>query len=358
MGVCLLLTGLAAPAQVYDWQCRISVPRVGESFVPVANAAACKVLVEAANKIGVHATPLKCVSFGPAAYTHCFINYSALGDPPGTAGSAFYFIFDSYIVRLSQADGSLIDGTILDKIEPGKEATLVANVYDQNEQIVPNVNVRLEVDVVENSGGHHHHANRPKGDLGGASPNQHIITGNTGAGGLAFTFTAPAPAGDHQITATCTDRTCTPEGPDTVWVGTKGLIPLPATSVYVLIPNADTAHPNNHYMTSLAAFRLTALASLYHGTFPDDPLLHLNDASLERGGLFDYKARFGQPWVPPHNTHREGDIVDIRANPKIKPETAIPEENFADFIDLAERVGGAAGIHSPGTSNQHFHLKF
>jgi hypothetical protein len=115
-------------------------------------------------------------------------------------------------------------------IEPGRTAVLIARVYDQNNQLVPNVDVRLEVDAIENSGSHHHHVSRPKGSLGGPTLTPHIITGNTGTDGFRFTFSAPIVAGDHEIMASCADgKTCVQEGARQVWVGVKGLVEIPAS---------------------------------------------------------------------------------------------------------------------------------
>lgn len=265
------------------------------------------------------------------------------------------FCSSSHVIKLSNDVNAPASGDLAE-IEPGKvTTTLRAKVYDNNNQPVPNVKVKLEVTVEASSGGHLHDNSRPRGLLSNGAQVGIEITGMTGGDGMHFTFSAPAPTGDHKIKATCLDRDCAQEGPDKVWVGIKNLDPLLSSSVYVLLPNRDTAHPANHYMTSLASQRLAVLAALYHGRFPNDPLLHLNDASLERGGLFDYKARIGSPWAPPHETHRDGRAIDIRANSE---SGAIPVTNFAEFIRIARRTGGSAGVHSPGTSNQHFHVTF
>lgn len=279
----------------------------------------------------------------------------------------------SYTVRLSALNGSEVGR--LTSIEPGKNVSLIARVYDKNGVVAPNVNIKLIVDVLPNSGGHRHdegrHSNSISENRAGKlaplpgmtatiSDNGKILEGNTQQNGLRFTFTAPALAGDHKITASCTDgKSCQTEGPNMVWVGVKDLVPLPGSDVYVLLPNVnDPKHPDNHYMTYAAMLRVTSLAALYHGQFPDDPLLHLNDASLERGGLFDYKAKDGAAWKPPHETHREGIHVDIRANPDINSDTAIPVKNFKDFVEIAKKAGGIAQLHNVGTSTQHYHVRF
>ena len=261
-----------------------------------------------------------------------------------------------YVIKLARADGSSKDSTILDEIEPGKTTTLVAKVYGKSNQLVPNVDVQLNLEAKKDSGGHHHPDDKVAlrtGTLNG----QQVLTGNTGPGGFTFQYQAPGVSGDIDIKATCTDnRICTPQGPKQAWVGVKGLTSLQDSSVYVLLPNRDTMHPDNHYMTFTASLKITALASLYHGVFPGDPLLHLNDASLVRGGLFDIDHNWSA--LPNgHQAHGRGEAIDVRANPDFKP-TAISTSNFSKFQKLATVVGGVAAIHSPGLPNQHFHVSF
>jgi hypothetical protein len=254
--------------------------------------------------------------------------------------------------------GQSESGIILTSVEPGKAAALIARVYDQNNQLVPNVGVEIKVDiVVANSGGHKHHdSQRPKGKLNGQDPP--IVTGSTDAGGFSFTFNAPAPAGDHTLKASCTDRTCTQQGPDRVWVGVKDLVPLNSAPLYALI-GSDTYHPNNHYLTNSALGQAVWLAQLYRQRFPNDPVLHLNDASLERGGLFDiqYPGRGATWWTTPHKTHRFGTDIDIRAN---IASGAIPAANFKIFEGFVKRVGASScpsvGPGYRNTSNQHYHV--
>lgn len=263
-----------------------------------------------------------------------------------------------YVLKLTTVSNSAESSTTIRSIEPSQTTSLLARVYNQNNQIVPNVNVRLEVDIVPNSGGHRHHDTiRSKGSLQGPNPTPHVITGSTGTNGFTFQFKAPDVAGDHKLKATCTDRTCTQQGPDTVWVGIKKLIPLPNASTYALLRNRDENHLDNHYMTYDAHIKLLQLADLYRRRFPGDPLLHVNDASLERGGLFDIDSNWS--YLPKgHKSHRRGTEVDIRANPDVYPKEAIPVRNFEKFEETALEVGGNAKIHSPGGSNQHYHVEF
>lgn len=109
--------------------------------------------------------------------------------------------------------------------------------------------------------------------------------------------------------------------------------------------------------------RLQQLAALYRQRFPSDPPPYLNDASLERGGLFDIYWENLQKgtkrtvwWTTPHVEHRRGTVIDIRVNGS---EGSIPvdDEYFDAFEEIAQARGADAEIHSPGTSNQHYHVR-
>ncbi len=276
-----------------------------------------------------------------------------------------------YTIKLEPSTGSPESAEILTSIEPDKITNgLVAKVYDQNGQLVPNASVRLELSVQANSGGHHHDVDRPKGILSNGTVSGDKITGNTSSNGLVFAFTAPKVAGNHKIKASCTDgKNCKPEGADTVWVGHKGLQLLGDNAVYQLIPNAtkDPGHPDNHYLTLTAASRLAVFATLYHAKYPDLAVLHLNDASLERGGIFDLNHN----WRSPHWEHCRGAVIDIRAN---GAEGALEITNPTDpmikkFKALAIVVGADAAWEVPKKKDpstnklvdqweiRHFHTK-
>lgn len=291
----------------------------------------------------------------------------------GTVAGRFTYwqsVTKQYFIKLVNDAGSSVPGALAD-VEPGKDVTLIAQVFDQNNQLVPNVGVRIEADVIEYSGGHKHPNNgqRPKGKLNNQDPP--IATGSTGASGFSFTFSAPALAGDHTLKASCTGgKTCTQQGPDQVWVGVKDLVPLQGTPLYALI-GSDTYHPNNHYLTNSALGQVVWLAQLYRETFPSDPVLHLNDASLERGGLFDIYYDYVDKnsvrhernaegwWILPHKTHREGTDIDIRAN---HLPGAIPPRNFRKFELLVDQIGATRNPSRTnwpayiGTPNQHYHV--
>jgi hypothetical protein len=270
-----------------------------------------------------------------------------------------------YVIKLSN-DASPPASGALAEVEPGLlTTTLRARVYDSNGQLVPSANVKLEITVDSSTGGHgHHDSSRPKGLLLGNGQAGIEIFGNTDSAGLPFFFNAPAPAGDHKITATCTDpsRTCTQEGPDKVWVGIRGLVNIPSSGFWNLY--GDTGiHPAGHYLTGDALGKLMDLAQLYTQVyFPlNTPVLQLNDASLERGGVFDIDwvtrdaqgniiARRTEWWTPPHKEHQRGVVVDIQANGSA---TAIPRRNFRDFEFLMRNRLGMTWLYHDG----HYHVR-
>jgi hypothetical protein len=227
------------------------------------------------------------------------------------------------------------------EVEPGGTVrNLRAEVTCDGKSI--NKEVVLTVKAEAGSGGHNHIPDRPDGSLypsGGNSP-------------LTFSFLAPAPAGDHIITAECADNSCG-QGTGAVWVGIKGL-KLQASSVnYVLLPNRDANHPGNHYVTRNTERNVSNFAAAYHEKFPNDPVLHFNDASLIRGGLFDINSN----WQVPHETHRLGRNVDVKANEFYhEPSQSIPSWNYIAFWNMGRYYGCYVALHSGATSNEHFHL--
>ncbi len=232
------------------------------------------------------------------------------------------------------------------EVEPGKEVkNLRADVYCDG--VLTAKGVVLTATVDKTSGGHEgtHNPDRPVGSLSPSSGNS----------SLPFSFGAPAPAGTHTVTAKCTDDSCgAAEGNVKVWVSLQPLLTDPN---YVLIkPNADQNHPSNHHVTGTTQQKISGLAADYHKRFPIDPLLHLNDASLVWGGLFDLAANWsGQPYG--HSTHRKGTDIDVQAHEFYHdPKKSIPSYNYVDFMRIASKHGCNAQIHSGATQNEHFHL--
>jgi hypothetical protein len=295
--------------------------------------------------------------------------YTCMSSPPVLTPDLFLSMYmyrfaqHNYRIQLSNISGSS-NPDFLAEVEPGEGInTLSATVYDSNNQPQSGISVTLRADVVPLSGGHSHpDDNRPKGNLGGSPPIEHILerkaTGPDGA--VHFTFQAPKVAGDHTITANCDDVNC---GSDTgkVWVGIRGLVSIPSSGFWNLY--GDTGiHPAGHYLTGDAFGKLMDLAQLYTQVyFPlNTPVLQLNDASLERGGVFDIDwvsqdaqgnvTRRTEWWTPPHKEHQRGVVIDIQANGSA---TAIPDGNFPDFESLMRRRLGMSWLYHDG----HYHVR-
>jgi hypothetical protein len=114
---------------------------------------------------------------------------------------------------------------------------------------------------------------------------------------------------------------------------------------------ASGSHPANHYLTQEALERLVIIAGAYKALYPNNPRLHLNDASLERGGVYDIT----NTWAKPHQCHSRGYGIDVRANNKTG---AVPPEDRPKFKEYLETWGIPVGHEYPGgtDSNEHFHL--
>lgn len=276
----------------------------------------------------------------------------------------------------------------LEKIEPSGSASVIATVTDAQGNGVSGASVRIKVDVDANSGGHDHGesmAPRDKGSMSGDAacdpPDQssHCAIANTGTeGNASFTFKATPVSGKHTFTATCLNAACSSSAAAEIKVMVDGLEPIPSDpTLYVFIGgDADKQHHDNHYLTNEALSQLYVLAINYHFRYPNEPLLHLNDASLVWGGKFDIKGN----WVGNHKAHKRGTVIDIRANKinektNINPGSSIPESLFADFEKLAVKaktvqsgrsISAQAQLHCSqgfdpatnciGDSNRHYHV--
>ena len=177
----------------------------------------------------------------------------------------------TFVVKLSNDANPPASGDLAE-VEPGKvTTTLRATVYDNNNQPVPNINVKLEVTVEAYSGGHQHNDNRPKGLLSNGVSAGIVVEGNTGSGGMPFTFLARPPAGDHKIIATCIGRDCRQEGPDKVWVGFRGLVPFTQPGSYVLVGFTPSHPANSHNLKPTVSGLVRALTNVYRSRFPPRP---------------------------------------------------------------------------------------
>ena len=263
-------------------------------------------------------------------------------------------------------EGAPESPTILRSVEPGSEARdMYVWARDDHSGELTNVSVSITTNAVLNSGGHQHDNNRngvAPGTLSAGTQNGKTIQISVKGAG-AFYFTPPAASGDHVLTATCTTSvvpsTCSmAPGPNKVWVGIKGLQPLMDLANYDLIGWREI-HPDNHYLTSEAVTKVMNLAYQYHSvSFPFSPVLQLNDASLERGGVFDIATttRDTTGWYSaPHSEHRRGTVIDIQANGSA---TAIPRKNQAEFERIMSEVMGMTWVpESLNKSNGHYHVR-
>ncbi len=226
------------------------------------------------------------------------------------------------------------------QVEPSQSISVVAKVVNTlTGQPKDGVQVNLKADVEAGTGGHDHDdGQRPKGSIPSGGITQ-------GGGILEFNFGAPAVAGTHTITATCGRCINNPQVA-TVDVKVEGLVPISDSEFYAL-QDADGSvigavpgkHKANHYLTPEAAAKLAELGETYDGLSNGERLLHLNDASLEWGGLFDVGSR---QWKTPHAGHRRGVVIDIRAS---TTPGSIPFWLFQKFETEAARAGTKAALH-------------
>ncbi|MEK6589496.1 MAG: penicillin-insensitive murein endopeptidase, partial [Nitrospinota bacterium] len=93
---------------------------------------------------------------------------------------------------------------------------------------------------------------------------------------------------------------------DTLDIGISGFEPLPDNGVYHIVNRLDKdTHPEGTYGMPETVIKLEEIAQQYF--YRTDRKLSINDLSLPKGGLFDYKAI----WAPPHKEHRIGTDADI-----------------------------------------------
>jgi hypothetical protein len=276
---------------------------------------------------------------------------------------------DTYMIKIEPLFGQPLSDTLLGEVEPetGENTIpLVAKVFDGNGDFVSDTEIRIEPHVIAFSGGHNHDdLSRDKdfpGELTGIQADNNAIIGNTGSTGYIFTFSAPAPAGSHILLASCIDIECPQSGADRIFVGFSGLEELddpvdPKGDLLYSLIGETTTHPKNHYLKQNNVYKALIIASIYRNMHPGSPILRYNDGSIQWGGRFDVSP-VNHPWLAPHVTHRNGEDLDVRANPEVNPGTAIPEDNFDSFREIVNIVGASASIHSKGSSNQHFHINF
>jgi hypothetical protein len=329
-------------------------------------------------------TRYHCISATGSSPGDTFIKYSCPVNSTGSGGSCTCndpyvpdstgtsCVLEQYTISEPQ------DQTQLPDVEPGSSREVTARVTSQTGQPKEGAVVRFHLDVDPTSGGHDHgetgghnktYERRPRGTIVGSNcvPESGDATLDTYdcttglEGYVSFNFNAPDASGTHTFTATCVSQGCSGSRTAKVNVKVDGLWPIPDSAYYALTEDGSSKvigstadHTSNHYLTNAAALKLWRLASDFYdyqirNGVTSPTLLHLNDASLKWGGVFDIDA----DWVPDHEEHRRGTVIDVRANSK---PGAIPPEYFAAFMDMSVNLKVDPHFEG-GSTNQHFHLR-
>lgn len=207
-------------------------------------------------------------------------------------------------------------------------ALLTAQVVDNSGVIQNDIQLKIEIEPIEQTGGHlgiTSHVTRPKlnrtyGSLRRIGDNLNLtgleIEGSTATSGFQFYYASPELSGDYKLKITCVDIECFQQDPSIVYVGVDGLSSLGSSSLYGLT-GVTEFHNDNHYVSAETRVKLFNLVQRYNRyrqnnkiESPNIPAIHFNDASLVQGGTFDIKGT----WKNKHTFHRVGTDVDIRAN--------------------------------------------
>lgn len=197
---------------------------------------------------------------------------------------------------------------------------------------------------VENNGGHNHNFDtHPLGKLKWDSQTGKSITGQTGGKWMYITHYLPEVSGviktqldmypppGWYCVAGCLDNTRSGwRWITSLNIGVPELNQLPASDAYVKARGNDTVHRNDDAFagTAGAIEGLTKIAAKYKKLNGSN--LSINDMSLPKGGLFDWKAKIGSNiWQSPHSYHRTGDSADINKTQG----DCIKNKNLLDTVD-------------------------
>ena len=164
--------------------------------------------------------------------------------------------------------------------------------------------LRPVVTAMANSGGHQHNGQRPVGTISPASRRADA------SGRADFTYRSNQPGGTETITANVAGDVVQAN----IDIRVPDLLELTAGADYDLVGQTAN-HPDNHFATAATIASLQQIAANYEAhkvanNLPGWPRVAYNDISLVRGGIFDING----DWAPPHQTHRNGRIVDFRIN--------------------------------------------
>lgn len=306
---------------------------------------------------------------------------------PFTCGTVASFSLDNIKFRVDrpclEINGSThVQPNDANQSPTANAGTITVAVTDCDGGALEGIEVRTKILPVDGSGGHSHEvvpsALRPAGGLreNGASGvgTGFIVRSSDPHGEIKLEFVPPEISGQYLITAECVSIDCfEPESPLEILVSVPGLRPIPGDSeFYTLkeylegtergknIGNNGKHDDENHFLTESAATALQNLAMNYASFFDNlfvraPEKLHINDASLPLGGLFDYTGS----WAKPHNRHRRGTVVDVRANNTCGL-GACPGAIPRQYRPLFEQVAAQSGVRwrheDVDQQNEHYHV--
>ncbi len=228
----------------------------------------------------------------------------------------------------------------------------------------PGIVVGFGVTVLPRTGGHAHGdggtLQRPRGSLSKTS----AVTDANGE--IRLTFTAPAPAGNHVVTANCAPAGCSNEAKHQITVRVPGLVAIPADTQtparYVLVGQL-AQHPNSHNLTAAALGMLSDIVDTFRSLGWGQ--VGINDASLEWGGMFDIEGRWlqsyinnrGQSVTGGHAEHRNGEQVDISFNRPVGVPATMRRRAY-DEVCTNNRTALSPDIlwHQTDGYAPHFHI--
>jgi hypothetical protein len=156
---------------------------------------------------------------------------------------------------------------------------------------------------VEQSGGHNHSGNRPKGSFNPAF----CITSSDGK--CSVKYAASQISGEETLSATVVGQAGLQDS-KTLKIEVPGLISLQENNDLFRLVGSNGVHPGNHFHSEPRIILIAGQFTKQYGA-----LLKLNDMSLESGGLFDIGPTPTQPnnnfWQSPHLLHRLGKSFDV-----------------------------------------------
>ncbi len=209
--------------------------------------------------------------------------------------------------------------------------------------------VNFSVGPVKNSGGHIEDNNAHTGTRQRGTISTITLPGGS-QGTASVTYRSSEVSGEERITAELVDSGQI--GAFNVNIKVPWLEPL-SGEYFSLKCDIEPANCSNYKHTdfynvqSWVNSMFNEIAYEYQEKFPNDEMLVVTDASLARGGLYDYK----NTWDTPHTYHRIGTDIDVRSK-------NIPKDNRDEFKQIVCDNYGFPKLESPGKDNEHYHLYF